>query len=207
MSEVAITLSSERLHPYMQAAGFDVKRALELYSWNLELSAAFLPLLSCVEVGLRNRIIPCLTDKFGEEWWRSDDYRRSLGPKGSKLILRAESELRRRGRDVTEGRVTAELSFGFWANMFLPKHEAELWPILKPRFNNMAEEVTCAVVLEKCKHVRELRNRISHHETLLRRDITADYSAAVELLGWICPDTQQWIKPRLSVMRLLRKRP
>lgn len=47
-------LSRPRFAVYLTAAGNDRDRALELYEWNAELSAAFVHDLAHVEVGLRN---------------------------------------------------------------------------------------------------------------------------------------------------------
>lgn len=55
--------------------------------------------------------------------------------------------------------------------------------------------------------IRELRNRIAHHEPLIRRNLSEDYAAILRLLGWICPETREWVRKHASVPAVLRMRP
>lgn len=190
----------------MRATGFNEARALRLYIWNLHLSAAFYPLLASIEVALRNKVILCLSEAFGVKWWSSARFHELLGKRGKGILLRAVKEVVDTERELTEGRVTAELSFGFWTNMFLPKYENHLWDEFCKQ-TPVGEGISRERLLERCNKIRALRNRISHHETLIGRDISLDYSETLELLGWICPETAKWIKPELKVMSLVRERP
>jgi hypothetical protein len=63
-------LSKPRLRPYFRACGNNLDKGLELYQLNMRLGASFLPLLSLLEVSLRNAIDKHLCSFFGkEEWW------------------------------------------------------------------------------------------------------------------------------------------
>ena len=142
----------------------------------------------------------------GAIWWESEQLHDLLGKRGKGILLRAVKEVVDADRTLTEGRVTAELSFGFWTNMFLPKYEDYLWAGFC-RQATLDSAVTREKLLERCNKIRALRNRISHHETLITRDITRDYSETVELLQWICPETAKWIRPELKIMSVARQRP
>lgn len=62
-------LSEPRLKPYFRTCNNDVKRGLELYQLNARLSAAFLPLLSLVEVTVRNAFDEALSRFFATPDW------------------------------------------------------------------------------------------------------------------------------------------
>ncbi len=37
-----------------------------------------------------------------------------------------------------------------------------------------------------------LRNRIAHHEPIFRRNLARDHAQLLELIGWMCADSQTW---------------
>jgi len=207
IKEVIDHLSNDRFATYLEASGFDQGRALRLYGWNMRISASFYPLLSSIEVCLRNRMEKRLCEVFREEWWTDQGFIELLGKKGKPIVLRAASDIEKRGKTPTSGRMTAELSFGFWTNMLLPKYEAPLWSELILHFPDLPAALTQSEFHDRCEVVREFRNRISHHEPIFIRDLTADYSKCLELLRWIGPAKAAWIKPQLDTMRILRERP
>jgi hypothetical protein len=53
---VATLLSQARLAPYLRATNGNLRAALKLYQWNVEMSAAVYKMLHLVEVFLRNAI-------------------------------------------------------------------------------------------------------------------------------------------------------
>lgn len=200
-------ISKERLGTYFQAAAFDVDRALRLYVWNMKLSAAFLPLLCSAEICLRNLVSARLAAAFEPVWWRDPAFLLLLGGKGKGIVKRAEGKIIKHGNVVTSGRITAELSFGFWEGMLLEKYQAPLWAPLHPHFPDIPDQVDQAELHTKCGVVRELRNRISHHEPIFRRNISQDYSDCLTLIKWLSPEKAAWIKPHCQVASLIRQKP
>jgi hypothetical protein len=200
-------LSRDRFATYLSAAGFDQDRALQLYAWNMRIAASFYPLLSSIEVCLRNQMEPRLSEVFGSAWWTNHEFIDLLGKKGKGIVLRAAADIEKRGKPPTSGRMTAELSFGFWTNMLLPKYEAPLWPDLRTHFPDIPDNLTRPIIQNRCEEVRDLRNRISHHEPIFMRDLSADYGRSFELLRWLGPAKADWIKPQLETMKILRQRP
>ena len=69
-------LSSERLAPYRAAVGDDLTRAIALYEWNVDVTAAFSATLGQVEVVVRNAMHEQLTawstSRHGEPRWYLD---------------------------------------------------------------------------------------------------------------------------------------
>lgn len=62
-------LSIPRMKPYFMACSNDINKAFELYQLNMRLAGSFLPLLSIVEVSLRNAI-----DIKLKSYFNCDDY-------------------------------------------------------------------------------------------------------------------------------------
>lgn len=111
-------LSPERLGPYLAEADGDLEIAWKFYRWNLRLVGALMPLISDVEVTLRNTIHRQLTDQFGTpEWWSSpkllldDDTREMIS-----AVVRKHRKKLEKGSDGP-GRVVADLTFGVWVNL------------------------------------------------------------------------------------------
>ena len=111
-------LSPERLKPYLADADGDLELAWKFYRWNLRLVGALMPLISDVEVTLRNTIHRQLTDQFGTpEWWTSP--RLLLDDKTREMIVDVVRKHRKRLEKGSEepGRVVADLTFGVWINL------------------------------------------------------------------------------------------
>lgn len=200
-------ISDDRFATYLQAAGFDEGRALRLYGWNMRIAASFYPMLCSIEVCLRNRMERRLCAEFGPNWWRDPTFIELLGKKGMRNVLRAVADIHKRQKAPTSGRMTAELNFGFWTNMLLPKYWEPLWSDIRASFPDLPNGVDEGDLRARCEHVRELRNRVSHYEPIFRRDLTADFGESLELLRWLGPEKAAWIKPQLDTMKILRQRP
>lgn len=68
---VRLALSAARMHTYEQAVGIQDNNdmaALTLYSWNSEVSSAFLPPLHICEVVIRNAVSNALEAIFSFAW-------------------------------------------------------------------------------------------------------------------------------------------
>lgn len=103
--------------------------------------------------------------------------------------------------------MTAELNFGFWVNMLLARHEAIFWTDLHKSFADLPAAVTYQALYARCDVVREFRNRVFHHEPILHRNITKEYSQIMELITWLSPDKAKWIKQYSRVMAVARQKP
>ena len=51
-----------------------------------------------------------------------------------------------------------------------------------------------ATIHERLMEIKTLRNRIAHHETLIKRNVEKDYHDLLELIGWISPTTREWVE-------------
>jgi hypothetical protein len=206
-AELESIISQERLTTYLVASGFDRDRALNLYAWNMKVAAAFLPLLGAAEICSRNLIAARIEAGFGAAWWRHSDLHQLMGPKGKGIVLRAADKVRDSGKPETPGRVIAELSFGFWVNMLLPKYDLALWTPLHLRFTELPAPIDLGMLHARMSAVHELRNRIGHHEPIFRRNLSQDYADCLELIKWFNSAKARWIASHCDVQRMLRRKP
>lgn len=198
-------ISQERLTKYLTAAGYDTQRALDLYGWNIQISEAFFPVLSASEVCLRNTVSARLLVLYGPNWWNDSSFLTQIR-NGKRIVKTARDKLKTKG-PVTSGRMTAELNFGFWSNMLLPRHEHVFWSDLHNSFNDLPATVTYPDLYKRCDDVREFRNRVFHHEPILERNISQEYSQIMELITWLSPEKARWIKKYSRVMSVSRQKP
>jgi hypothetical protein len=184
-----LCLSRERLKPYyVQARGSDWV-ALHLYVRNSELSASVYKVIQALEVGLRNLVHVKMTEALGtDEWW---DQLPLLDAEMND-IAGAKKQISSRIRQVKPGRIVAELSFGFWVKLFANSYEKQLWvPHLSRRF---PAKLSRRALHDRLTNLKELRNRIAHHETLIKRNIDQDYQDLLETIGWISTSLRRWVE-------------
>jgi len=150
--------------------------------------------------------------------WPAVWYRRSQlfpGKHGARAlddIKTARGRATRRGAAETHGKVIAELSFGFWRFLCTAPYLTSLWvPILADAFPNHPQHgdprAVRADVEDRIQRVHFLRNRIAHHEPIHHRNLQRDVDSIVELTGWICTDTRDWVVGASRVGGVLRRRP
>lgn len=200
-------ISAERLGSYMSSSGFDRNRALRLYAWNMRMSAAFFPLIAAGEIAVRNLAAARIAQLFGPIWWDDPRFQRRLGGRGKGIVLRAVTKLNAEGKTATHGRLTSELSFGFWVNMLLPKYEHDLWMPLHSHFPDMDTSVDRDGLHSRLLHIQGLRNRIGHHEPIFQRNLTQEYADCLGLVRWMSAEKAAWIRPHCDVLRLMREKP
>jgi hypothetical protein len=174
-------LSPPRFAVYVAAAGGDRQLALELYEWNAVVSSAFQRDLAHLEVALRNAYDAAIVANTpaGLPHWTTDPYR--LFPvrwraarDGTRIDAnrspreQIERAVREAGPGAPPGKVIAELMFGFWRYLSTAAHHHPLWiPYLHTAF---APGTSRRAVDRPVGRLHQLRNRIAHHEPLLRRN-------------------------------------
>lgn len=90
----------------------------------------------------------------------------------------------------------AELILGFWANLFDKHYEVNFWtPHRKSVFPYAApSDRIRREVHADIRQVRDLRNRISHHEPIWRDHSLLDaYYNAHKIITWISPAVAKWL--------------
>ena len=206
-SEVAKWITDARFAPDLAESCDDYDDALSLYVWNARVSAAAFETLHHVEVLVRNSIDvqfgPVDPSARPEDTWL-DDPSMLIGPARDRVRATID-RIVRDGKRPTRGRVVAGLSFGFWRALFDKKYQ-QLWNThlhrAFPAGSGDRSEVAALM-----SNLVPFRNRLAHHETIVRRPIAQHYAEMLTLAGLVDADAQTWIESVSRVKSVLRDRP
>lgn len=207
---------------YLNEAGGDRDRALDLYEWNLRLGAALMRDIAHVEVAVRNAYDNTMRTHWqgGQHWlldpgspvltplWRTR-YGKRVDLNARNRATVADAVRRCGGASAKPGEVIAELSFGFWRHCTDAAHEKSLWV---PYLHRAWPKKTSRVALERSlTTINTARNRASHHEPLFGtrpgRDLAAAHHEMLRLSGLLLPELAAYIQATTTVPALLTTRP
>lgn len=189
LQEIEGILHTERLDAYRRD-GADPLLTLSRYLLNMALSEALYPALQLSEIALRNAIHRELSARCGHAWYDSAAAR--LTPWQQDKVAEAKDALLKRRKPLTPGRIVAELTFGFWTAFFNNCHArtgigAHLARSAFP--HAPATEQYQDRLDRRWLDIRDLRNRIFHHERILHwRDLDARHAAILEIIAWMSPE-------------------
>ncbi len=182
-------LSAERLAAYYDLADRDKVRAIKLYEHNTECSEALYGVIQGFEIALRNAIHNEMVSALGANWYE----RIKLQQYDKDLVSKAKKKIRRKKRAIGPSRVIAELTFGFWVNLFAAHYEKALW--VKHLHLICLPKMKRSNLYNRLLYIRALRNRIAHHERIVgNRDLPKDYQDVLDAIGWISPGIQSWVR-------------
>lgn len=183
------SLSEERFKPYLNETqkyfnnpAEANEHALELYSWAAELAGMFHTQIIYVEAATRNALSVQLSNwsssrSHSKKWTRRnrDDIGRAIG-----LIKREKM----RTYNPTHDDIIAKLTFSFWVNLIKDQNQPSdlyrqlLWkqslnqafPYSQDNDENghLDLEKTRHLTADQLSSILTLRNRIAHHDNLLR---------------------------------------
>ena len=156
-------ISSERFRSY---------DGIDEYLENLVFSKkAYIP-LSILEISLKNSINELLTEKLGENWLENKDF---LTNDSLRKIEEAKKILYKRAEPISKSKIIAELSFGFWVNLFKKPYEMKLrTKDIQKIFTNLPPKkekmINREVIYKELNHIRNFRNRVFHYEKVINKD-------------------------------------
>lgn len=180
-------LSNSRFNVYLAKTGNDFSKAYLLYKVNIELSEAFYPILSVLEISLRNAVNEKLSNYFNDPFW----FKNKLPVEFLPFVSDATQKLTAQRKNITADRIIAELNFGFWNKLFNRNYTSLLWKPLRVIFKNTPKNHrkrdTIADVLYR---IRTLRNRIYHYEPIFGnlQDIEKIHKEMLLFLTWLDND-------------------
>jgi hypothetical protein len=206
-SEVAKWITDARFAPYLAESHGDYDDALALYIWNVRISAAAFETLHHVEVLVRNSVdvqfTPVDLSARPEDTWL-DNPSILIGPARDRVRTTID-RIVRDGKRPTRGRVVAGLSFGFWRALFDKKYQ-QLWNThlhrAFPAGSGDRSEVAALM-----SNLVPFRNRLAHHETIVRRPIAEHYEEMLALAGLVDAEARGWIRTVSRVESVLAARP
>lgn len=185
-------ISLERFNRYLKWSKNDRSKAIELYTINTQLSECLYTPIQTLEIVLRNRIDSILTEKYGENWFQTAKFSNCEKDQIDKAIGRLENS----SKEMTPGRLIAELTFGFWTGL-LGKRYDTLWQKLLYRIifiesdrKGLNRKSFSALLTP----IRKLRNRIAHHEPILTYNLKSHHSNILKLIGLVAPSAAAWCR-------------
>lgn len=211
INAVRNSISAARMSTYENAVIGTDTSALELYSWNAEVSGALLSSLHICEVVTRNAVSDALESLYGNRWPWSPSFERSLP--NPRTGYNPQIDLRNARRNSrTPGKVIPELKFVFWQKMFTSRYDSRLWiPLLYRAFPNTNPSKTVANVRSEIygslEQIRNLRNRIAHHEPIFNRNLEDDFEKIITLIGLRCTLTADWLQEHEQATVIIARKP
>ena len=206
-------ISAPRFATYLKATSNDKARALALYQWNFQISAAFFVPLQMCEIVIRNGVAEALERVHGGNWPWSKGFIQSLPvPKGP-FQYRPHVDLTNVAKvQRTTGKVIAELKFAFWQQIFTSGQDQRLWvPHLNAVFPGIPQTTSIQAARSNAHQnlfiVRKLRNRIAHHEPIFSRNLQEEFSILRDMIGWRGAAGISWIDRVENVSALLQTKP
>ena len=213
--------SRPRMKHYLDECGNDQDRAKKLYVWNTKISAAFLELLSYLEVALRN----CINERMvlrhqakSESGNWTEDQSKELGRNSFRNqndkwghkhpysdINQAIFRVRKNNKPITTEQIISELPFGFWIAM-VSKKQQFLWPDLAAGFPNTPNR-NRGNVADLLMSIKSFRNRISHHHRIWNLDLDVKLNEIYRMSDFINSDLSLWIKNMSRVEHLNERKP
>jgi len=205
-------ISAPRFATYLREKNNDKRAALDLYHWNLQISAALLVPLHIVEVSTRNAIVEAIEAIHGGTWPWTQGFIRSLTDPGSPAYSPKRDLSLCAQRHPTAGKVVAELKFVFWEKMLTSRFQNRLWDqqffaVFPDCPRIMQSSQGRARLREDIERVRKLRNRIAHHEPIFSRHIRDDLEGIMRCIRWRNQAAASWVEEIETVTAFLRIRP
>ncbi len=170
-------VSKERLNAY-NLQGEDFSTILERYIYNLKVSETFYPILSILEIALRNKIHNAIDTLIKSDWLLLELQSQELLLNNEReILLSAFKKVKLKNKKITKGALISELSFGFWINLCKKAYKTIIWDkkgvfeFIFPHFPIKKEMNRIRFISPDLKNILRLRNRIFHHEIIINNNI------------------------------------
>lgn len=213
-------LSAERLGAYALPTDADGVDGVARYLWNLALCSVLQPALHTLEVTVRNHLFRISRRIVDETKLSFDkvpcwlDARPSLLERREcQAVEQAKTTMKNRGSPMTKGRLVSVLGFGFWVSLCKRPYEQgrtggpRLWPELANRgFPHLPKPMrTRSQIFHALDPLRDLRNRVSHHEAVWDRRLERSHQEIVDTIAWINRDLAATLKAHSPLPAVLDK--
>lgn len=209
-NNVEKSISQTRLSTYKNhGTGLSNKEAIINYVLNAKISENFYFLLQNLEVALRNAIYDSFKTHYPTNDFffthETDSRNRYLQRKEKhsrecwKMICAAKYNILNRHSNINDGKMIAELNFGFWTKILLSTDTkyTNMWRRIFndvfPNYNIVnsvdSDKVVVGTVIDQ---IRDFRNRIFHYEPIFNQaNLNQIHEDIIKVLGWINKDMQE----------------
>lgn len=180
------------IHKYITEKRFSKYESLTQYEENLLLSKQYYIPLSILEVSLRNAINHHF-EKFYSAGWLMHEAS-FLQKDHLAKIFDAKQKIKSRKETLTKDKLIAELSFGFWVNLFKSSYDRQMRIAnLKQIFTNLPSKEIKLInrneLFTIINHIRNFRNRIFHHEKIVNKPEFLNIETEInEILNYLSED-------------------
>lgn len=221
-------LPARRFATYQAVCSSD-QQALDLYLWNIEVSAAVTSTLGVVEIAMRNHFDQCLrrwnhSNSGTSNWIKNPCAPLShivapTPPRGTRRrrswVDRAQENMKDRNGVCTRTNpshddLVAALTFGTWVNL-IPRLSTNQRNARVTIWNAAIDPYTGAssnVFYHWATELRYARNRASHLEPLLdEAELKKWHRYSARLMSAIDPTMASWVIGQAKIPRVLRRRP
>lgn len=186
-------------------------KAIQLYAWNAQTSGALLTPLHLCEITIRNAISQAIEHAYCSDWHLDITFETSLPNPQSGYNPRRDL-IKTRGKSTPVGQVISELKFVFWQSMLTKRHDNKIWNNhLRSVFPNTDPGKSIKEIRgglhSDIESVRRLRNRVAHHEHILKRDLNDDFIKLTDLIEARCTITALWMLDIETASQLFSKKP
>lgn len=204
LQQLEAAFSTPRLKRYHILANNDRAQALRLYAWNTALSEAMFGVIQGLEVTLRNAVQHQFSKHFQDAW---DKKLHPIFAQTQQAQLQhAEHQVMQRKQGQGHiGDLVSELNFGFWVALFAGRYDVPLWRTTLYRI--FPKGTRRKDVYKKLSRIRDLRNRIAHHEPILDHDLCLDHQVIIELLEEVSAEAAKWINHHSRFMQTWNEKP
>lgn len=199
-------ISKSRLSSYKFNDNEDFIILLKRYIYNIQISEAFYPVLSMLEIALRNQINNAINNLIKNDWLLSEiNSQNLLLDNEYKILLSAVKKLQIKNKNITSETLISELSLGFWVNLYKKAYKTVIWDkkgvfeYVFPNFPINKEMNRIRFISTDLKNILQLRNRIFHHEIVINRKIGIEncYNIIEKILYYIS-DNYYALLPEIS---------
>lgn len=105
----------------------------------------------------------------------------------------------RDGRVLSTGKFVSEMTFGFWFSLTTNAYATEWRAALHKAFNAFnGKAPSVKWVRGRLFQLKQMRNRMAHHEIIWTRDLADDRDAAIGILGALHPELLTWTAARVE---------
>jgi len=196
------TYSVERLKSFIYSEQDTIEDVTNHYVDNMKISQALYPALCTLEIILRNAIDTILKIYISETWIEEELKNNVFLEKSDyQLLVNAYEatikECKSSSKNITIGKIVANLNFGFWTNLCVKKYSPKIWNRMccfKGVFVNYPnEKPEIALISKKLYKIRKFRNRIFHYEQIFKSpEKTLElYNNILEIISYLPNDNLQ----------------
>lgn len=190
-------MNDKLISNYITSKRFAIYKDLHTYNQNLKKAKSLYIPLSILEVSLRNSINNLFEKLFGAGWIINETS--FLKHKEVQKITQAKTKLINNKENITKDKLVAELTFGFWTAMFQSVYNEkmrtnnlkQIFPNLPPKVKEIIDRKK---ISSKLNHIRSFRNRVFHHENIIKDEYLNIEEEIFEILNYFDEELSQYAK-------------